>query len=385
MDAMHRRNLRVPGTWPATMNASSTHDTKRSEDVRARIDVLSETASEWSALVGRWSEMNQALKSRVGGRAVPDPNDELLLYQTLVGAWPLEERELPGFGERLEEFLLKAAREEKVHTSWLEPDPQYENAITEFARALIAPLTDERAPGGNAAAPNSFLSEFLALERRIAWFGALNSVSQTLVKAMSPGVPDFYQGTELWDLSLVDPDNRRPVDFERRIELLTLLERDLAQGQSLQGREAGPAGTAARVPLCRQLLDGWRDGHLKMYVILQALRLRAERPALFLEGGYLPLEVRGSFARSLFAFARPLAPDWVVVAAPRLLTQVVPEGSWPLGTTWQNTEILLPPGTPGDWRNLLTGETVRADDLLRAADLFGSFPFALLVAGDLSP
>ena len=188
-----------------TLNATSTHDTKRAEDVRARINVLSEVPGAWDKKLQRWSRWNRPKKRLVNGQTVPDPNEETLLYQTMLGAWPLEEDQVPGFRKRLQDYMVKAAREAMVHTKWTRPNVRHEQALIHFIKSIT-----------KASEDNPFLPDFLRLHREVAYWGALNSLSQLLLKITIPGVPDFYQGSELWDFRLVDPDNRGPVDFEKR-------------------------------------------------------------------------------------------------------------------------------------------------------------------------
>src|SRR5438132_7021093 len=248
--ALHRHNACRAQEWPHTLNATSTHDTKRSEDARARIDVLSEMAELWSRQVRRWSRMNSPLR-RDG---IPHPNEELLLYQTLIGVWPLDENDLASVRPRLEAYLEKAAREAKVHTSWIAPNRPYEEALLGFADAVLS--------------HDAFCREFVRFQKRIAFHGAINALSQVVLKATSPGVPDFYQGSELWDFSLVDPDNRRPVDYARRSALL---------------RRVKSAKTST-------LLREWQDGRVKLFTTWKLLELRARHVDLFRDGGYEPLE-----------------------------------------------------------------------------------------------
>jgi len=232
----------------APMNATSTHDTKRGEDARARINVLSEVPEEWEAHLSRWRRWNEPHRREVWGRLVPDRQEELFLYQTLLGAWPATARDRDGFRGRLKDYLIKAAREAKLSTSWVEVDPDHEAALLGFADAIL-----------RASPRNRFLPSFLRLQARMARAGALNSLAQVAVKAVAPGVPDFYQGTELWDLSLVDPDNRRPVDFARRRRML--------------------AGLRRRRPkdLAPDLAADWADGRVKLFLTWKALSLRRER------------------------------------------------------------------------------------------------------------
>lgn len=358
----HRRNAARGRRWPHTLNATSTHDTKRSEDVRARINVLSEIAGSWAERVERWSRWNSERKPVVDGAPVPDGNMELLLYQTLIGAWPLREAEVPAFRERLLEYLVKAAREAKVHTSWLDPDDRYEKALQAFASSILEPDSGNR-----------FLQDFKEFQKVTAFYGALNSLAQVLLKAASPGVPDFYQGTELWHMYLVDPDNRRPVDFGLRARFLAGLAEEEARG---------------RLALAGRLLSGWDDGRVKLYVTYKTLTFRRAHAALFAKGEYIPLEAAGPAGEHVCAFARRHGDDWALVAVPRLAARLrleraprsggLPETAFPLGeAAWGDTVLLLPGGAPGRWHNVFTGEVV-AGEPLRVADLLRHFPAALL-------
>lgn len=382
----HRRNRARRQRWPCTMNTTSTHDTKRSEDVRARINVLSEIPQVWAGCIGRWREWNRRKIRVANGEPVPDPNFEKLVYETLVGAWPLDEREVPEFMDRLEGYLIKATREAKVHTSWLEPNPAYEEALVGFARSIVEPEED-----------NEFLPDFLRLWRFAAYYGALNSLSQVLLKITSPGVPDFYQGTELWDFSLVDPDNRRPVDFAARARLLS----------ELQGREGDDS-----LSLPRELLSSWEDGRVKLYLTYKALRYRRDRAKLFAEGDYLPVDAIGPNREHVCAFMRRHAGVWAMVVVPRLVAGLqieaarlqsgarsdhralrgtlddLPTARPPLGrTVWGETSLVLPDQAPVAWHNVLTGQTVRRDggpttacagSALPVAAVLDEFPVALL-------
>ena len=317
------------------MNATSTHDTKRSEDVRARLNVLSEIPGEWQACLQRWSALNLAKKVVVNGNPVPDRNQEVFLYQTMLGAWPLDPAEVPAFKERLQAYLIKAAREAMVHTRWVAPQLDHENGLLAFLEAIL----DE---SGN----REFIKNFRQLQSRLAYFGALNSLSQLLLKIASPGVPDFYQGTELWDFSLVDPDNRRPVDFARRTRLL----KDLKQ-QEEKGRGA----------LVAELLSHWQDGRLKLYVTSRGLTLRRTYPEIFRQGAYLPIAVRGQRQNQVLALARRQGQDWVLAVAGRFFTTLTPAGQPPTGReVWGDTEVILPPEAPVAWEDIFTGRVCEA-------------------------
>jgi (1->4)-alpha-D-glucan 1-alpha-D-glucosylmutase len=326
---LHRLNARRAREWPHTLNATSTHDTKRSEDVRARIAVLSEIPELWARTVRRWSRLNAALR-RDG---IPHPNEELLIYQTLIGMWPLDESELASVRPRLIAYLEKASREAKVHTSWIAPNSAYEEALLGFADALLS--------------HDAFCRDFTRFQKRVAFYGAINALGQVVLKATSPGVPDFYEGTELWDFSLVDPDNRRPVDYARRAALL---------------RRAKSASPAA-------LLRAWHDGRAKLFTTWKLLDLRARRAELFRDGAYEPLDA----GPNVCAFVRSHGGEAVAVAVPRFVTRASRPGHFPLGDAWRDTALPL----GGRWRNTFTGDELEGDSLpLR--DVFARFPVAVL-------
>ncbi len=342
--------------WPHSMNATATHDNKRGEDVRARLDVLSELAGEWGEQARKWRTAARPLKPRVNGEPAPDANDEYFLYQTLIGAWPLDEADLPAFRERIRGYLVKAVREAKVHTAWIEPDEAYEDAFIAFFEALMGRRGDGR-----------FLEVFLPFCRRVARIGLINGLSQVLLKLTLPGVPDLYQGTELWDFSLVDPDNRRPVDFQRRRAFL-------------DGMRSGERRD--RLSLVEELLREPRDGRVKMYLVHKALSFRRDHPDLFAEGDYLPLTVSGPQKRHVLAFARRKKDAWAVAAVPRLPAGLSPQGRWPLGKAfWSDTRIRLPAGAPHEAQDLLAGRSIRPRDRgIDLSDAMARFPVMLLAA-----
>lgn len=355
--AFHRSNQERAKRFPHSMLATSTHDTKRSEDVRARINVISELPDEWRNAVNRWGRINRSKKRKLEDGYAPDRNDEYLLYQTLAGAWPLEpvdDAALEVFRERMENYLLKAIREAKVHTSWINPHLQYEEGTQHFVRALLTP--------GN----NLFLQDFVAFVQRLLLPGLCNSLAQTLLKLTAPGVPDIYQGNEIWDFSLVDPDNRRAVDYPQRLRLLDQVMSELQD----------PAPDAVR-----GLLDTVEDGRAKLYLIWRALTLRRGRVELFRDGEYLPLGVAGPKAEHLCAFARRHSMGTIVTVVPRSVVRLAGTDQLPLGTVWADTTVDMPAG--GRYRNVLTGEVHEAESLgdghrLGAAHMLGSFPVALL-------
>lgn len=363
--AFHRLNQDRCRSWPYAMLSTSTHDSKRSEDVRARLNVLSEIPDEWRRNLARWQRINRAKKLEVDGEQAPSRNDEYLLYQTLLGIFPLEEpgsEALDDVRQRVAAYMVKAVREAKVRSSWVNPDPAYEDAVTHFVDELLDPAKGSR-----------FLAEFRPWQARIARCGLYNSLSQVLLKLTAPGVPDIYRGCELWDFSLVDPDNRRPVDYGLRHSLLASLAKP-PEGESPMQRAL-------------DLLNKPEDGRIKLHIIRETLALRREEEALFRDGEYLPLKCEGLQADHLCAYARQLGERVVLVVAPRLFWALTAEGDkLPTGSDlWRETWIEVPEGLDVPWINRLSGEQVTAGlrengRYLGAADLLGHFPWALLTS-----
>ncbi|MGE5218775.1 MAG: malto-oligosyltrehalose synthase [Chloroflexota bacterium] len=358
LDEFHEFNLRRLQRWPHTINATATHDSKRGEDARARINVLSEMPEEWEGRLKIWSRINRPKKRRVKGVEVPDRNDEYFLYQTLIGSYPILGGPDADFIERLKAYIIKAVREAKVHTEWLKPDLAYETAFVKFAEALLGPSPEDR-----------FLSEFVPFVERVAYCGMFNSLAQTLLRVAAPGLPDTYQGTELWDLSFVDPDNRRPVDFARRQSLL---------------REFKILEAQDRPALLRDLLSEWPDGRIKLYLLHKLLSFRRDHRALFATGDYLPLEASGEMADRVCAFARRQDRSWVLAIVPRLIGKEVYRSGAPLGNEfWRGTRLPLPDSAAGPWVDAITGNILRTATPapVKAIDLgavFKDFPVALL-------
>jgi (1->4)-alpha-D-glucan 1-alpha-D-glucosylmutase len=342
--------------WPAALSTLSTHDTKRGEDVRARLNIISELPGAWKDAVGRWRAVNRRLRVEVQGRVAPSRNEEYLLYQTLVGSWPFEDDDATrsAFTDRMVAFTTKALREAKLHTTWMNPDQEYESAVERFLRAIL----DRRRA-------NPFLAAFEPFQQQIAELGIYNGLAQQLIKITAPGVPDFYQGTEVWDLSLVDPDNRRPVDYVRRRELL-----------------AGVTSVPAR-----ELLEARADGRIKMFVIHRALAARASMREVYDGGDYLPLATSGARGECVFAFARVNAGNVAITCVPRLIASLMADAAAPpLGRrVWSDTRIELPERfASGSFRNAFTGARLELGRFggthgLPAATLFDEFPVALLV------
>jgi (1->4)-alpha-D-glucan 1-alpha-D-glucosylmutase len=337
----HDKNGRRLARWPDTLLATATHDTKRGEDVRARINVLSEVPELWSAEVRRWRAIARRFKREVDGQAAPDRNDEYLLFQTLVGAWPQRDADesLEVFTDRIRAYMEKATKEAKVHTSWVNPYVAYDDAVRGFVTRLLAP-----------ASP--FIDTSRPFREAVASAGAINSLAQTLLKITAPGIPDFYQGSELWDLSLVDPDNRRPVDFARRQSAL----------DGLAARIAAESSDSSA--LATELLASWPDGVVKLYVIHRALTLRRARSRLFGVGAYVPLAAVGARGEHVVAFARCGEGEAAIVAVPRLSARLTGlDGGWPLGEeTWGETWLSLgDAGLAGTYRDRFTGRRLQTE------------------------
>ncbi|MEA3192330.1 MAG: 4-alpha-glucanotransferase [Betaproteobacteria bacterium] len=320
LKAFHAASASRARNWPYTMLGTSTHDTKRSEDVRARLGVLSELAPGWKLALRRWSRMNRGARTERDGESLPSRGDEYLYYQTLLSIWPGESRE--DLRERVKAAMLKAAREAKVHSSWINPDQEYEQALERF---VVESLKNK-----------AFVEDVERTVAPLAHLGLLVGLSQALVKVASPGVPDYYQGTETWDFSLVDPDNRRPVDYRLRKKLL----------------DSKPK---------------LEDGSAKLHIIRKGLELRKAFPALFHGGTYVPLDG----GENILAFALRAGGKTLVAIAPRLFAKI---------TSWEKAGVALPAGFPAAFKNVLTGRGVRArDGHLRLADLLSDFPVALLI------
>lgn len=351
--------------WPAALSTTSTHDTKRSEDVRARLNVISEIPQEWKERVTRWQKLNRRLKANAGGDTIPGLNEEYLLYQTLVGVWPLQALDEDGharFVGRIQAYMNKAVKEAKEHSSWVSPDAEYEEGLKQFVARIL-----------DRSMPNPFLEDFLPFQARVAQYGLYNSLSQLLLKIAAPGVPDFYQGTELWDFSLVDPDNRRPVDFEHRATLLADLNRDSA---------AAPD----RAAFLQDLFEHRVDGRIKLYLTAAALRYRRDHRALFHSGQYVPLEGRGRQREHLFAFARIHDEESLVALVPRLLTKVIGDirAAAPTADVWKDTWLTMPAWREGTkFRHIFTGQvfsTVTSEDrqVLPVGEMLAHAPVAWL-------
>ena len=374
--AFHGANLQRRRQWAGEMLATTTHDTKRSEDARARINVLSELPEYWSSAALKWRRINARNRTRLGGRHGPDANDEYLFYQALVGAWPIEWQAQPPpsvppeFVARLTAYMDKAIKEAKRHTSWITPNAGYESAMKRF---IEESLTGRTAP--------AFRASFEEIAGRVAVSGAINSLAQLVLKIGSPGVADFYQGVELWDQSLVDPDNRRPVDFVERRRLLAELEPWLASA----GVDAVAPDGAAQAAAVAGLIDQWPDGRIKLFVSALGMRLRRSRPRLFIEGAYQPLAAAGAAADHVIALERSLDDDVLIVIAPRLTASLGASAELRFDpAVWRGTTLQRRDGAPRTFRNLLTGTHLTAGATLQISEALQQCPVALLWAARAS-
>lgn len=356
VNAFHGASADRAARWPHTMLATSTHDNKRSEDVRARIDVLTEAPAAWRLQLRRWSRLNRSKKRKVEETPAPGRNDEYLLYQTLVGSFPGQGEDLGPYRERIQQYMLKAVREAKVESSWINPNTAYEAAVQAFVEDLLADT-----------GRNLFLEDLRTTAAAIAWLGMLNSLSLVLVKLTSPGVPDIYQGNELPDLSLVDPDNRRPVDYELRRALL-------AEVKEIGRLQNGNRG--------RELFMNAHDGRAKLYFTWRLLGLRREWPDVFLHGGYTPLPAEGARAQNVVAYARRHQGRGIVAIGGRLFAGMsIAEPALPCGeAAWQDTRVPVPFLREGtELTDALSGNRVKIEQgAIAMARAWAELPGAVL-------
>lgn len=364
-DTFHGQNIERMKNWPYALITSSTHDTKRSEDVRARISLLSEIPREWKEHVTLWARLNRKKKMVVNNRKVPDSNEEYLLYQTLVGSWPFGAVSDDGYESykgRIKAYMAKAAKEAKANTSWINPDRMYEEAMAVFVDTILDRKRD-----------NPFLADFLPFQQRVSFFGMYTSLAQTLLKICSPGVPDFYQGTEVWNLSLVDPDNRMPVDYGLRMHMLDEMREQLSR------RDAAA--------YAKDLTTSMEDGRIKLYVTYRTLGLRRKTRDVFEKGEYIPLETTGTRSGHVMAFARRFLNTMIVVVVPRFIAKVLSSPGTTFEEMWEDTMVIVPEGPDEEiFRNVLTGEEVartrrQGFSGLACSGLFRGFPVALLETG----
>ncbi|PYL87487.1 MAG: malto-oligosyltrehalose synthase [Verrucomicrobia bacterium] len=350
LDAFHERNLDRQRNWPATLLATSTHDTKRSEDVRARMVAISELPQPWRRSIQRWRLLNRKWKRTIDEAQAPDPNEEYLLYQTLLGTWPVnrhsqaEQTASAEYVARIQAYMAKALNEAKLNTSWIRPNEDWLGAMRDFVAKIL-----------ETSSKNKFLPNFFPVVEEIARLGAINSLTQTLLRLTSPGVPDIYQGNEIWDFSLVDPDNRRPVDYRHRGEMLATIGK------------AKP----------EELLQSWPDGRIKMFLTQRVLQFRREHADLFQCGNYLPIRASGNLADCCISFGRQWHDEWIVVIAPRLSSRI---GFPPVGERWKDTVVDLPESISLEHAHeLLTCCELRHEGRrVSIADMVSILPFAVL-------
>ncbi|MFW5735248.1 MAG: malto-oligosyltrehalose synthase [Oceanidesulfovibrio sp.] len=342
--------------WPNAMNGTATHDHKRGEDARMRLAALSELPDEWREALKRFERINRRKKTMERARPQPTANDEYFIYQTLLATWPLDwPRKRDEYTERVKAYMVKALREGKENSNWIEPDEEYESATLSFVDSLL-----------RQRVKNAFLREFKPLARKVAEAGMVNSLAQLTIKLMAPGVPDFYQGVENWDLSLVDPDNRRPVDYAWRSRTLSDLKTRF--------------GRAPR-DLAVELLETAEDGRVKLFTTYRGLAVRNGLPELFAQGEYVPLECEGDRAKNVFGFVRQLEDDAVMVLVPRFTAGIPKDNRFPLDAFWEGVRITsdwLPPGT---WTNAFTGEVFESTPT-SVRRILADFPVAVLVRGE---
>ncbi|MBU1398826.1 MAG: malto-oligosyltrehalose synthase [Proteobacteria bacterium] len=361
----HQQNIERNKRWPCGMINSSTHDTKRSEDVRMRINVLSEIPEEWKLKINEWGELNRQFKTAIDGIAEPRPNTEYFIYQTLIGAWPDEDasgKAMDSFIERIWQYVLKAIREAKIYTSWSKPDTAYEEAVNRFIKAILTQSDS-----------NHFLKTFLPFQKKISFFGKLNGLSATLLKIASPGVVDIYQGNEMWCYNLVDPDNRRHVDFESRIRLLNTIRKEFEVNKSVKF-----VGNCF-VP------DNFE--RLKFLYTWMGLQFRRQHKELFVGGEYLPMEVKGKRERNVVAFIRRRGKKIALIVAGRFFTQwPVGKASEPSSDFWKGTELIWPKDLefPAKLRDIMTSDTIdivrrKQSSAIKVSDLFRQTCACLLI------
>jgi (1->4)-alpha-D-glucan 1-alpha-D-glucosylmutase len=341
--------------FPYTMNTTSTHDSKRGEDVRMRINYLSEIPDLWEQSILKWREINKRFKKKKYGVEIPDSNDEYFFYQTLTGTYPLDCDDYTIYRKRVREYMLKAVREAKIHTAWIAYDKEYENGILCFVDSAI----DEKISG-------EFLDSFLPFVEVVAAFGVFYSLSQCLLKMTSPGIPDFYQGSELWDLTMVDPDNRRTVDFKKRVSIIRDIEKE---------------SQVSNYSFFKYLLKDHSCGMSKLFLIRRVLEFRKTNRELFLDGEYVPLITSGTYHDSIVSFARVLENQIVIVVASRKLSTVKSFTEFPLTSdVWLDTCIEVPQFITDSWNDLITEKQIKNRNRIFIDEILDLFPCALLVS-----
>ncbi len=353
VEQFHQQMLQRQQNWPLTMNTTSTHDTKRGEDVRARLNVISELADQWEEHVHQWMQLNQKLKIRLdSGLLEPSTSVEYFIYQTLLGTFPFNGKADEEYMQRIDEYLVKALREAKRKVSWRDPDETYENTVVEFTRKMLDPGHD-------------FLLSFVPFQQKVAWRGIINSLVQKTLKITCPGVPDIYQGTELWDFTLVDPDNRQPVDYDTRHQWLLELKEMQKQDPAF---------------LVRKITTDPYDGKFKLWLTHLLLTCRKDNPELFLKGEYIPLNVTGKLKFHVLAFARNYKDKWLVVIVPLLTANLSDKinGYYFSETDWKDTAAGLPKAAPAQWQELFSGEKLKTNGIIKVGDVLQNLLPAVL-------
>lgn len=333
--------------WPLSINATATHDTKRGEDVRMRLNILSEIPDDWVVKVEEWRQMNEGFRKK----NIPDTNDEYFIYQTLFGAWPMPGQDNADFSERIQDYLVKALREAKQHTNWTEPDEAYE----EGTKSFVVQLLEEH---------SSFRNSFKKFYKKTVDFGIVNSLAQVLLKFTCPGVPDLYQGCELWDLSLVDPDNRRPVDYQLRNKYLE----EIAVEDGNYDED-----------FLSSLWEQRYSGKIKLWLTHVLLNERQQQEDLFKEGNYIPLKVKGTYKKNILAYCRTDNHISYVIVVPLHIASIAKQQKRPVtDLDWGDTAVVLPEGSPAKSQHLLSGKTSVNKGKIKIEDIFTPLPFALL-------
>ncbi len=339
----HKKMIERQRYWPLAMNTTSTHDTKRGEDVRARLNVISEIAGEWMYMVEKWMSINKKHKKKINGVSSPTNNEEYFLYQTLTGVFPFEGNPGEMFFNRMDEYIVKSLREAKTNSNWNEPNEDHERAVINFTRQILG-------------SGSRFLDSFIPFQQKISTYGIVNSLAQLMLKATSPGVPDFYQGTELWDLSMVDPDNRRAVDYRQRMEsLMEIIEKDEKNTNYLFD----------------ELWANRSDGRIKLWLTWKLMKERKSDPELFLHGIYIPLKVKGKYKDHILAFARNHGSRWIIVIAPLFMAKLE-DKNFIKGKdhlNWENTIVKLPVTMPEKWTPSYGGSELESAGELRLSDI----------------
>lgn len=343
---LHKNLQQKQFNWPLSMNASATHDTKRGEDANARLSILTDLPEEWFDTVKEWQKLNGKLKEN----NIPDSNDEYFIYQALLANYPMPDQADEDFSERFSAYLIKALREAKRHSNWTEPNESYESGALDFVRNLL----DKKKP---------FWKSFSVFHKKVSDFGILNSLSKVLLKFTAPGVPDLYQGCEMWDLSMVDPDNRRPVDYKKRNQWLKEIKPEVqkSKGENFQ-----------------ILWNERYNGKIKLWITKFLLKEREQNPELFREGHYYPLQIEGKQKDHVIAYARRHKDDWYIFALPVNVASLSKNQKKDILTLdWADTAIILPPEAPEEWESMLF-ENKGKSEKLAVKDLFKEFPLAVV-------